>query len=981
MFLRDPIRIALVAILVTLQSAAFAQDSRAQFAAGPILQAMSAELPAHLRAGPVDAICWAQWLKTADAQVRHRLDAGEEDTLAKLLRFGVTFTKEYPLRSPRGPLNSATMSTMPEVLDVYISYSAKNREFVRRLADGLRDNGLSIFYDELIDIGENWRDALESGRERARFIVIVMSPEYFQSRQTEVEWTAGLKRESNERRLILLPVMYQMCEVPTTLAEKVWADFQEPGEFAASLRKLVAAMRTNYAPGGVGSSEREIGRPQPPTPFEFPQPLLESLSEGNCVLYAGAGLSAPAGLPTWQQFADLLVRAAVDADFVTGQDREFFENALRDLKGDYVVDEIVGRASGDFLQQFLRTTFLGKSPPEAHGVLRDLPFAAALTTNFDNLLEVTFQKNVPSLPVFTPKDTDGLLGAFTRRDFFILKLYGSLDRPEDMLVSPAQFDRAISENPIFQRFMETLFISRTILFVGCSLEGIETYLRGLRFPTLPNARHFALSGVLGSSWEAMAGVLARRYGIQVIPYRRADPFDQLHALQELRRYVGFTGKGVTKAGASRLKKVILDNIGPFEHQEIPIDPKINVLLGNNGVGKSTILRAIAVALCGKEADPYTARLIRSDAQTASIQLETDLGTYRTVLQRTKAGVESTSSSVGPLDAEGWLAVGFPPLRTNSGDNVRRQFQSSPFPTVQDVLPLAKGEADIRLDDLQTWIVDVDYRAKHELSTKSGDGRYERLIHAFFGTISRLLAGVKVEFESVDPVTRRVLVCTDDGIVPLEYVSQGTSSLMGWVGVLLQRLYEIYGAEMDASARYVLVLMDEIDAHMHPAWQQILLPRIQECFPGMQLIATTHSALVLSGLEDTNVMHVVRSPETHRVEIRKYEMKLKGLETDEILTGPLFGLHDTRDLGTQAKERRYDQLRSLPSPTPEEVAERRALARDLFGSRAPSLESASTAIAEALQRKPEGDLTPSSEERARLLAEAEKLIEKTLAGRS
>ena len=64
-------------------------------AARPILEAMSASLPAELRAGHLDRDRWAQWLKTADAGVRHRLDAGEENTLSNLLRFGVTFTKEY----------------------------------------------------------------------------------------------------------------------------------------------------------------------------------------------------------------------------------------------------------------------------------------------------------------------------------------------------------------------------------------------------------------------------------------------------------------------------------------------------------------------------------------------------------------------------------------------------------------------------------------------------------------------------------------------------------------------------------------------------------------------------------------------------------------------------------------------------------------------------------------------------------------------
>jgi predicted ATP-binding protein involved in virulence len=105
----------------------------------------------------------------------------------------------------------------------------------------------------------------------------------------------------------------------------------------------------------------------------------------------------------------------------------------------------------------------------------------------------------------------------------------------------------------------------------------------------------------------------------------------------------------------------------------------------------------------------------------------------------------------------------------------------------------------------------------------------------------------VEFQGVDPATRRVTVITDDGPAPMDDVSQGVSCLIGWVGVLLQRMYEICSDHADPSSRYALVLMDEIDAHMHPSWQRVLLPRIRECFPNNQLLATTDSPLLLNGL--------------------------------------------------------------------------------------------------------------------------------------
>jgi hypothetical protein len=66
-------------------------------AAGPVLQNFASSLPADLNASTshLDAQTWSAWVKTNDAKIRKRLVGGEEDTLTNLLRFGVTFTKEY----------------------------------------------------------------------------------------------------------------------------------------------------------------------------------------------------------------------------------------------------------------------------------------------------------------------------------------------------------------------------------------------------------------------------------------------------------------------------------------------------------------------------------------------------------------------------------------------------------------------------------------------------------------------------------------------------------------------------------------------------------------------------------------------------------------------------------------------------------------------------------------------------------------------
>jgi predicted ATP-binding protein involved in virulence len=91
--------------------------------------------------------------------------------------------------------------------------------------------------------------------------------------------------------------------------------------------------------------------------------------------------------------------------------------------------------------------------------------------------------------------------------------------------------------------------------------------------------------------------------------------------------------------------------------------------------------------------------------------------------------------------------------------------------------------------------------------------------------------------------------------------------------------------------YALILMDEIDAHMHPFWQQQLLGRLKKLLPNVQVIATTHSPLVVARLEVEEVTRFVRN-EAGAVVAAPIDEDMTEGRTDQILTGDLFGLDST-----------------------------------------------------------------------------------------
>ena len=167
-------------------------------------------------------------------------------------------------------------------------------------------------------------------------------------------------------------------------------------------------------------------------------------------------------------------------------------------------------------------------------------------------------------------------------------------------------------------------------------------------------------------------------------------------------------------GSSRLRRVVLENIGPFDHAELNLAERWNILLGPNGVGKSTILRAIATGICGLDAGPFADRLIKAGRESATITLASDTQFYTTTLHRRTvggAGAEVTCVPTRPLEPEGWVVLGFPPLRSGTWGAVNPQAEGVSIPVPDDVLPLVKGDVDPRSDKLKQSIVKIDYRIR------------------------------------------------------------------------------------------------------------------------------------------------------------------------------------------------------------------------------------------------------------------------------
>jgi hypothetical protein len=137
---------------------------------------------------------------------------------------------------------------MANTYDVFISYSQRDREFVRKLANRLAAERLNVFFDEAsIAIGDTLADSLVRAVQRARYMIIVMSPDYFRSAWGQRELELALEREfttTEKQHIRVLPLLYRDCDIPPILTTKVYADCRTDDAFEASFPKIVATIRS-----------------------------------------------------------------------------------------------------------------------------------------------------------------------------------------------------------------------------------------------------------------------------------------------------------------------------------------------------------------------------------------------------------------------------------------------------------------------------------------------------------------------------------------------------------------------------------------------------------------------------------------------------------------------------------------------------------------------------------------------------------------
>lgn len=131
-------------------------------------------------------------------------------------------------------------------------------------------------------------------------------------------------------------------------------------------------------------------------------------------------------------------------------------------------------------------------------------------------------------------------------------------------------------------------------------------------------------------------------------------------------------------------------------------------------------------------------------------------------------------------------------------------------------------------------------------------------------------------------------------LPFGALSDGFRSYIGLVADMLYHLNYVCPKKSKLTDLSGVVMIDDIDVHLHPKWQREVVPKLASTFPRLQFIITSHSPLVAGTLHAANI-RVVEDNQIH-----EYTERIHGLSADQILTSSYFGLDTSRSVAAEDK---------------------------------------------------------------------------------
>jgi hypothetical protein len=364
-----------------------------------------------------------------------------------------------------------------------------------------------------------------------------------------------------------------------------------------------------------------------------------------------------------------------------------------------------------------------------------------------------------------------------------------------------------------------------------------------------------------------------------------------------------------------------------------------MFVGENGLCKTTLLQAIAVATVGPDygsnlaasvqqswidlrgegaAPTIRASLRNSDMATSEMKVSIEARRASFSGQATFALAGRTKSAID-VDQLGdrlreqkarWFSAAY---GTSRGDGKREAGEAGPLRSLRS---LFEGPLDgvSLIDLLEPKLARKLVKTLQQIFVTGG------LLPGITDLELRGRGGVRIAEDFQNRFTHNGLQ------TPVAWLSQGYRSTIAWVADFVGQLFLAGGDAVEPADMEGIVLIDEIDLHLHPRWQVALVPALKRVFPKMQFVATTHSPMMLTGLDADEIFLLERDKDGNVT--ARCSDENPALRTGTELYSQFFGIEELYPNELGKKVDRYGELANDAYRSDAEEKERATLEKEL-----------------------------------------------------
>jgi predicted ATP-binding protein involved in virulence len=333
-----------------------------------------------------------------------------------------------------------------------------------------------------------------------------------------------------------------------------------------------------------------------------------------------------------------------------------------------------------------------------------------------------------------------------------------------------------------------------------------------------------------------------------------------------------------------LKKIGISNFRAIEDMKIEFEGGFNIIIGDNGVGKTSILEAISVALGGFLVgidDVKTKHFTNDEIRRVSellgqgsyniryitptkVECEIELNGENYIWTRKRSSLKASRSTVEPRDICKKAAqlsqdssnilplLNFQSVsrmwsqRREKSENI---FKKENFSRNVGYIDCISQESNVKL--LLNWCKRMEQISWQE---DKKIAEYEAVKNALAKFMS-IMNGTNVNKVLYDKKTEELVYKEGDNVLPIKFLSAGYQSLIWMVLEIAYRMAVLNPNLLTNITEETtgIVLIDELDLHLHPKWQWKIIEALKQTFPKIQFIATTHSPIILASCKDERVI--------------------------------------------------------------------------------------------------------------------------------